>query len=199
MLVRFGKGEPEGNLAGCPAVPVWRWDAAARIQHGRVAGEEGCSAGTVQRQIGLSRCPGHSVQGFFLSLHLFSMLMSHLPSPPDTVQWGKVPLPPTSAALLHARSSPANSPLARTMRRNLPEVPEAEAVGDAPWSSIAQLPPSSEVPMDKIPLRSEGAQTSSAQIKAAFAEDGNATDRTLIPGFRFRREGTFALIFSLPF
>lgn len=59
--------------------------------------------------------------------------------------------------------------------------------------------PSSEVPMDKIPLCSEGAQTSSTRIKTAFEEDGIATNRTLIPGFRLQGEGTLALIFSLPF
>lgn len=61
------------------------------------------------------------------------------------------------------------------------------------------LLPSSEVPMDKIPLCSEGAQMSSTQIKTAFEEDGIVSNRTLIPGFRLQREGTLALIFSLPF
>lgn len=42
------------------------------------------------------------------------------------------------------------------------------------------------------------AQTSSAQIKTAFEEDGDAT-RTSIPGFRLQGEGTLAFIFSLPF
>ena len=52
-------------------------------------------------------------------------------------------------------------------------------------------PTGSEVPTDKIPLCSAGARASSAQIKAASGEDGNATNGALIPGFRLRREGTF--------
>lgn len=56
-------------------------------------------------------------------------------------------------------------------------------------------PPSSEVPTDKIPLGSESA----TQIKASFEEDGNSTNKTLIPEFRLQRVRTFVLIFSFPF
>lgn len=47
-------------------------------------------------RLGSPGVQGTSFRIFFLFLHLFSMLMSHHPSPPDIVQWGNVPLVLTS-------------------------------------------------------------------------------------------------------
>lgn len=55
------------------------------------------------------------------------MLMSHLPSPPDTVRWGKVPLLPASALACAAQGAALQPPGG----------PQSRGAGDAPGSSIA--------------------------------------------------------------